>query len=73
MLNSERVLIFSESGLEPLSEELARLTPSDDLYLIALANSIPGSRIVTTDTRLIGPLITYFQFLSPEEYFRLYP
>jgi hypothetical protein len=51
-LDSERTRILDDCDIQGLPEDLASEIPSDDRYLIELWHSVPGSAIVTTDSKL---------------------
>lgn len=58
-LDSERTAIVDECNIKELSQDLAKIVPDDDKYLVELWYSVPGSVIVTTDAPLRNKLIEH--------------
>ncbi|MCJ7655893.1 MAG: hypothetical protein MUO97_11475 [Dehalococcoidia bacterium] len=74
-LDSDRTVKVNECDIKELPQELAKIVPNDDKYLVELWYSVPGSVIVTTDSKLRNKLIEYDSFAKIyllEEFFRTY-
>jgi hypothetical protein len=56
ILNPVKCKIFESNEVPPLSADLESVISTDDLYLIALHILLPGSIVVTTDTKLMEAL-----------------
>lgn len=50
--NSKKTVILKKDQIRKLSDELLRITPTDDCYLLEQHISVKGSFILTTDGRL---------------------
>lgn len=57
--DSDRTVIVDEFDIKELPQDLAKVVPDDDRYLVELWYSVPSSVIVTTDAKLNGKLIEY--------------
>lgn len=57
--DSERTAIVDECNIKELPQDIAKIVPDDDKYLVELWHSVPGSVIVTTDTPLRNKLIEH--------------
>jgi len=51
-VDSDRTRILDDCDITSLPPDLVDKVPSDDLYLIELWHSVPGSVVVTTDEKL---------------------
>jgi len=58
-LDFDRTTIVDECGIKELPQDLTRIVPDDDKYLVELWHSVPGSVIVTTDAPLRNKLIEH--------------
>lgn len=50
--DSTQTYIIETDELSPLSSDIKKITPEDDVYLVQLAFSTEDKTIITTDTRL---------------------
>ena len=57
--DSDRTVIVDECDIKDLPQDLAKIVPDDDRYLVELWYSVTGSVIVTTDAKLKDKLIEY--------------
>jgi hypothetical protein len=57
--DSNRTIIVDECDIKELPQDLAKVVPDDDRYLVELWYSVPGSVILTTDAKLKDRLIEY--------------
>jgi len=58
-LDSDRTVIVDEFGIKELPQDLAKIVPDDDKYLVELWYSVPGSVFITTDAKLKVKLIEF--------------
>jgi len=58
-LDSDRTAIVNECDIRELPQDLTKIVPDDDKYLVELWHSVPGSVVVTTDAKLRNTLIEY--------------
>jgi hypothetical protein len=73
--DSDKTRMLDDCDISEIPENLAAKTPTDDRYLVELWYSVPGSVIVTTDSKLRNKLIEYDSFAKIyllEEFFRTY-